>query len=222
GSSGGQTSLIDHPLVEQGGEPGLVQGGDAELGGTGGFGARVGADDDVGGLPGDAGGDPAAAGLDGPGGLVAGEAVEAAGEDEGHAGQGLGQLDPAVAVGLGVDAGLDQAADQVLVAVVGEPGGDAGGDGRADPTDVGQLLLGGGGDRLQGLEAVGEHAGHGPADMADGQADQQPVQGALAGRVDRGQEVGDGAVLEPTQLGEVLGGDPVDVGRVAEPAGVDQ
>src|SRR4249919_111250 len=168
GSSGCQTSPIAHLPFEEGGEGRLVEGGDTELGGAGGLGAWVGADDDVGGLLGDAGGDPAAAVLDGAGGLVAGEAVEAAGEDERHAGQGLGQLDPVVAVGLGVDADLDQAADQVLVVSVGEPGGDAGGDGGTDPADVGQLLLGGGGDRLKGLEPVGEQAGHGAADVADG------------------------------------------------------
>src|SRR5215211_309008 len=226
GSRGCQTSLIGlivlRAPLQQGGEGGLVQGGDTQLGGPGGLGAGVGADDDVGGLLGDAGGDPAAAVLDGPGGLLAAEAVEAAGEDEGHAGQGLGQVGPGVAVGLGVDAGLDQAADQVLVGLVGEPGGHAGGDGGADPADVGQLLLGGGGDRLQGLEAVGEQGGHGAADVADGQADQQPVQGTLLGGLDRPQQVGDGAVLVAAQGGQVVGGDPVDVGRVVELAGLDQ
>src|SRR4030095_11643501 len=141
---------------------------------------------------------------------------------EGHAGQGRGQLGAGVAVGLGVDAAGDQAADQVLVGPVGEPGGHAGGDGGADPAHVGQLPLGGGGDRLQGLEAVGQQGGHGAADVADGQADQQPVQRSLLGRLDRPQEVGDGAVLVAAEGGQVLGGDPVDVGRVGEPARLDQ
>src|SRR5690606_22858471 len=113
----------------------------AELGGLGGLGAGVFADDDVIGLLGDGGGDLGAEGFGAGLGLVAGHLGQRAGEDDGLAGNRaafgadhLGVLDLDL---------LREVVEGLEVVLLGEEIEDVAGDRFADLVDVVEILVGG-------------------------------------------------------------------------------
>src|SRR5580704_7115716 len=152
-------------LAKQFLEFGFGEDGDAEFFGFVVFRAGVGADDDVVGFFADGAGEFAAVLLDEFGGGFAGAVGEAAGEDEGFAGEFLA-FDDALFGGW-LDAVFVELLDDFLVGRFGEEFGDAGCDLGTDFADFKKLFFGCGGEFIERGEMGGEELAGAFADHAD-------------------------------------------------------
>ena len=100
----------------------------------------------------------------------------------------------------------------------GQPGGDRLGDDRADALDLGDLVRPGGAQGGQRAEVLRDRLGGDRAHVRDAEAEQHAPERPLARARDRRDDVLGRALLEAVELGQLLGGQRIEVGRPAHEA----
>ena len=150
--------------------------------------------------------------------LLAAVFFERAGDDDRLAGERAGRRGGArLERRRHVDAGFAEAVDGALAVLAVEEAVDARGDHRADFFDFGELLVGGGQQRVHRAEVAGERRGDAGADVADREGVEQPGEAAGLAGLDVGDELLGRLLAHALQLGELLVGEVVEVGEVVRP-----